>query len=158
LLLAASFPQSVVSLLQRYSTIQMDASQPLSLSLMELKVLKISAGVLLNTSLYFGSSLQSMHVLYRSLLIFCYHQTQCGTTLCLPMLRQLSYGCKRLYTRQVLGLHLGVPKLLLQRSRKNGRGGAGFRTGLPLPCRNCCETIVRTSPSLLSCCFKMHCR
>ena len=55
LLLAASFPQSVVALLHRYSIIQADASRPLSLSLMELKVLKISAGVLLNTSLYFGS-------------------------------------------------------------------------------------------------------
>ncbi|KAF8590562.1 hypothetical protein K439DRAFT_1403733 [Ramaria rubella] len=53
LLLAANFPQSVVALLQRYSPTRKDASQPLSLSLMELKILKTSAGVLLNASLQF---------------------------------------------------------------------------------------------------------
>ena len=65
LLLAASFPQSVVALLHRYASIHADASRPLPLSLIELKILKIAAGVLLNTSLYFGSCPRSIRVACR---------------------------------------------------------------------------------------------
>jgi hypothetical protein len=54
-LLAASFPQSVVSLLHRYSAVQVEP-QTIPLPLMELKILKTTAGVILNTSLYFGPS------------------------------------------------------------------------------------------------------
>ncbi|KAF8507234.1 hypothetical protein JB92DRAFT_2735750 [Gautieria morchelliformis] len=52
LLQAASFPQSVVSLLHRYSAVQIEP-QTSPVPLMELKILKTTAGVILNTSLYF---------------------------------------------------------------------------------------------------------
>ncbi|KAF8520236.1 hypothetical protein BU17DRAFT_46922 [Hysterangium stoloniferum] len=53
LLLTAGFPHAVISLLQRYVAAPNDISQRLHLSLMELKALKVSAGVLLNMSLHF---------------------------------------------------------------------------------------------------------
>jgi Rap1 GTPase-GDP dissociation stimulator 1 len=55
LLLSANFPQVVVSLLHRY-LVQLEPLRPLPVSLMELKILKTTAGVILNTSLYFGTS------------------------------------------------------------------------------------------------------
>lgn len=66
LLLAANFPQSVVSLLQRYSAIQVEPLSPLPVSLMELKILKTTAGVILNTSLFFGTSYRTLQLLFVS--------------------------------------------------------------------------------------------
>lgn len=66
LLLAANFPQSVVSLLQRYSAIQVEPLSPLPVSLMELKILKTTAGVILNTSLFFGTSDRTLQLLFVS--------------------------------------------------------------------------------------------
>ncbi|GJJ12165.1 hypothetical protein Clacol_006406 [Clathrus columnatus] len=53
LLLDASYPQTVIVLLRRYSTLEMEGETPIVGSRLELQVLKTSAGVLLNMSLHY---------------------------------------------------------------------------------------------------------